>query len=195
MINIKPNLRLKNGRNRFVRKRLLDKNALQILFGDHVICNAFVMKWFLHSYLVRIIKSVPIRTESAPMFQSLELLSVFEIYTLYTFKIAMFMLKYVHKQVTDCVNELFTELMKSIIVSPATKINSAYHYPDWAQYINLCALKFLSYGTQFVIMLMFLLYCYIQIIYEKNTWWLVHYQCSDERFHGLPFWDNGHNSY
>ena len=39
------------------------------------------------------------------MFQSLELLSVIEIYT---FKIAMFMYKYVHNQVADCVNELFT---------------------------------------------------------------------------------------
>ena len=38
------------------------------------------------------------------MFQSLELLSVFEIYT---FKLAMFMYKYVHNQVADCVNELF----------------------------------------------------------------------------------------
>ena len=43
----------------------------------------------LQKRAVRMIKSVPIRTESAPMFQSLELLSsVFEIYT---FKIAMFM--------------------------------------------------------------------------------------------------------
>ena len=39
------------------------------------------------------------------MFQSLALLSVFEIYT---FKLAMFMYKYVHNQVADCVNELFT---------------------------------------------------------------------------------------
>ena len=59
----------------------------------------------LQKRAVRIIKSVPIRTESAPMFQSLKLLSVFEIYTL---KIAMFMYKYVHNQVADCVNELFT---------------------------------------------------------------------------------------
>ena len=59
----------------------------------------------LQKHAVRIIKSVPIRTESAPMFQSLELLYVFEIYTI---KIAMFMYKYVHNQVADCVNELFT---------------------------------------------------------------------------------------
>ena len=42
------------------------------------------------------------------MFQSLELLSVFEIHT---FKIAMFMYKYVYCQVADCVNELFTRMM------------------------------------------------------------------------------------
>ena len=59
----------------------------------------------LQKRAVRIIKSVPIRIESVPMFQSLELLSVFEIYT---FKIAMFMYKYVYNQVADCVNELFT---------------------------------------------------------------------------------------
>ena len=61
--------------------------------------------WCLQKRDVRIIKSVPIQTESAPMFQSLELLSVFEIYTS---KIALFMYKYVHNQVAICVNELFT---------------------------------------------------------------------------------------
>ena len=44
----------------------------------------------LQKRAVRIIKSVPIRTESAPML------------------LAMFMYKYVHNQVADCVNELFT---------------------------------------------------------------------------------------
>ena len=58
----------------------------------------------LQKHAVYIIKSVPIWTESVPMFQSLELLTVFEIYT---FKIAMCMYKYVHNQVADWVNELF----------------------------------------------------------------------------------------
>ena len=44
------------------------------------------------------------------------------------------------------------ELMKSITVSLANQINSTYHSPDWAPYVNLCALKVLSYGTQFVMM-------------------------------------------
>ena len=42
------------------------------------------------------------------------------------------------------------------------------------RYVNLCPLKVLSYGTQFVMMLMFLLlYWYIQTTYEKvsvNSW-------------------------
>ena len=63
----------------------------------------------LQKRAVRIIKSVPNLTESAPMFQSLKLLSVFEIYT---FKIAMFMYKYVHNKVAECVNELLTRTNK-----------------------------------------------------------------------------------
>ena len=59
----------------------------------------------LQKRAVRIIKSVSIRTESAPMFQSLELLSVFEICT---FKITLFIYTYVHNQVADCVNDLLT---------------------------------------------------------------------------------------
>ena len=75
-----------------------------------------LMSFFkLQKRAVRIIKSVAIRTDSEPMLQSLELLSVFEIYT---FKHAMFMYKYAHNQVADCVNDL-QELMKSITVSPA----------------------------------------------------------------------------
>ena len=66
-------------------------------------CLMYILR--LQKRAVRIIKSVPIRTESAPMFQSMELLTVFEIYI---FKIAMFVYKYVHNHVEDCVNELFT---------------------------------------------------------------------------------------
>ena len=52
-----------------------------------------------------IIKSVPIWTDSAPIFQSFELLSVFEIYA---FKIAMFTYKYIYNQVADSVYDLCT---------------------------------------------------------------------------------------
>ena len=58
----------------------------------------------LQKRAVRIIKSVPTRTESAPMFQSLELLSVFEIYM---YKVMLFMYKSYHNLVADCVSDLF----------------------------------------------------------------------------------------
>ena len=61
--------------------------------------------WCLYLEDRNVLFALPIRTETAPMFQSLELLYVFEIYT---FRIAMFMYKYVYNQATDCVNELFT---------------------------------------------------------------------------------------
>ena len=87
------------------------------------------------------------------------------------------------------------ELMKSITASPANQINSTYNSPDWAPYVNLCALKVLSYGTQFVIMMMF----FVLLVHSNHIWkgirQLVYYQFNDERFHSLPFWNNGRISY
>ena len=58
----------------------------------------------LQKRAMRLIKSVPMRTESEPLFKSLELLSVFK---LYTFKIGVFMFKFTTSMVAQCVKELF----------------------------------------------------------------------------------------
>ena len=58
----------------------------------------------LQKRALRLIKSVPIRTESEPLFKSLELLTVFK---LYIFKIGLFMHKFITDKVAQCTNDLF----------------------------------------------------------------------------------------
>ena len=58
----------------------------------------------LQKRAVRLIKSVPKRTESEPLFRSLELLTVSK---LYTFKIGLFTFKFNSDKVASCVNDVF----------------------------------------------------------------------------------------
>ena len=55
----------------------------------------------------RIIKSVPIRTESAPLFLNLKMLSVFKIYML---KLSITTFKSYHGKVSKTIDELFTNV-------------------------------------------------------------------------------------
>ena len=74
--------------------------------------------------VVRMIKSVPIRTESAPLFSELKMLSVFKIYML---KLAVLMFKYHHGQVTKTIDYLFTKV--SSVHDRDTRQSSQYYVP------------------------------------------------------------------
>ena len=74
--------------------------------------------------VVRMIKSVPIRTESAPLFSELKMLSVFKIYML---KLAVLMFKYQHGQVTKTIDYLFTKV--SSVHDRDTRQSSQYYVP------------------------------------------------------------------
>ena len=53
---------------------------------------------------LRLIKSVPKRTESQPLFKSLKLLTVFK---LYTYRIGLFMYKFISDKVAGCIRDMF----------------------------------------------------------------------------------------
>ena len=58
----------------------------------------------LQKCALRLITSSPRRTESAPLFESLKILSVFQVYLL---KLSIFMFKYANDYVPDCIKDLF----------------------------------------------------------------------------------------
>ena len=58
----------------------------------------------LQKCAIRLITSSPRRTESAPLFESLKILSVFQVYLL---KLSIFMFKYANDYVPDCIKDLF----------------------------------------------------------------------------------------
>ena len=70
------------------------------------------------------IKSVPIRTESAPLLCELKMLSVFKIYML---KLAVLMFEYHHGQVTKTIDYLFTKV--SNVHDRDTSQSSQYYIP------------------------------------------------------------------
>ena len=74
--------------------------------------------------VVRMIMSVSIRTESAPLFSELKLLSVFKIYIL---KLTVLMFKYHHWQVTKTIDYLFTKV--SNVHDRDTRQSSQYYVP------------------------------------------------------------------
>ena len=74
--------------------------------------------------VVRMIKSVSIRTESAPLFSELKTLSVFKIYML---KLTVLMFKYHHGQVTKTIDYLFTKV--SNVHDRDTRQSSQYYVP------------------------------------------------------------------
>ena len=54
---------------------------------------------------IRLITSSPYRSESAPLFQSLQILSVFQVYV---FKLSVLMLKFVNGDVIESIKYVFT---------------------------------------------------------------------------------------
>lgn len=58
----------------------------------------------LQKRAIRLIKSVPIRSQSEPLFKSLKLITIFK---LYTFKIRVFMFKFSTNKVAQSIHELF----------------------------------------------------------------------------------------
>ena len=58
----------------------------------------------LQRLTLRWIKSLPVRTESEPLFKSMELLTIFK---LYTFKIGLFMFKCITDKAAHCIKDLF----------------------------------------------------------------------------------------
>ena len=58
----------------------------------------------LQKCAIRLITSSPRKTESAPLFESLKILSVFQVYLL---KLSIFMFKYANDYVPDCIKDLF----------------------------------------------------------------------------------------
>ena len=74
--------------------------------------------------VVRLIKSVSIRTESAPLFSELKMLSVFKIYVL---KITVLMFKYHHGQVPNTIDYLFTKVNN--VHDRDTRQSSQYYVP------------------------------------------------------------------
>ena len=116
----------------------------------------FAVYFRLQKRAVHIIRLVPIQTESVAMFQSLELLSGFETYT---FKIAMFMSKYVHNQVSDCVNGLFTRTNE--IHDSVTRQSDKFYMPFYRLRTASKSMHFkgpLIWNSIQFLMLMFLLY-------------------------------------
>ena len=78
----------------------------------------------LQNRAAQTIANVPRRTESAPLFESLKLLTVFE---LYHFKICMFMFKYYTQRVAPSVKEMFTKT--SDITKRDTRQSNKYYIP------------------------------------------------------------------
>ena len=74
--------------------------------------------------IVCMIKSVPIKTETAPLFSELKMLPVFKIYML---KLAVLMFKYHHGQATKAVDCLFTKV--SNVHDRNTRQSSQYYVP------------------------------------------------------------------
>ena len=85
-------------------------------------------------------------------------------------QMAILICKYVHNKVADCVNALITGTNE--IHNRVTRQSDKFYilFSRLSTYVNLCVLKVLSYGTQFVMMLMF----FVVLVHSNYIWKIVY---------------------
>ena len=79
----------------------------------------------LQKCAIRLITSSPYRSESAPLFQSLQILSVFQVYVV---KLSVLMFKFVNGDVIESIKDMFSIKRKFMIISHARVTN--FMFPD-----------------------------------------------------------------